>query len=149
AELLVGDEDIRKTDFKAGSISAGFMVDRPSTYRFILESSGRALREPIAHKIDIENDHAPKVEMFAPSEDLEVTGPKIVEIGYAAEDDYGLSEVILIWQVGAGPPQRKVLRAQIGTRSAQGRFDWDLAEVGLRPGMRVAYHIEALDNDEV
>src|SRR5262249_47121728 len=40
-------------------------------------------------------------------------------------------------------------RTGIGTRSAQGRFDWDLAEVGLRPGMRVAYRIEAKDNDDV
>src|SRR5439155_11454292 len=29
------------------------------------------------------------------------------------------------------------------------RLDWDLAEVGLRPGMRVAYHIEAKDTDTV
>src|SRR5262249_37760272 len=114
---------------------------------------GRSLREPILHKIDLDADRPPKVEMFAPSEDLEVSGPKLIELGFAVEDDYGLSEISLVWQTQGGPEQRKVLRTGIGTRSAQGRFDWDLAEVGLRAGSvpsgRVAYRIEARDNDNI
>src|SRR5262249_26338307 len=133
-----------------GQITSQFIADKASTYRFVLElSGGRQLREPIAHKIDLDPDRPPRVDLFAPSEDLEVSGPKIIEVGYASEDDYGLSEVQLVWQPQGGAEQRKVLRSGIGTRSAQGRFDWDLSEVGLRPGMRVAYHIEAKDNDDV
>src|SRR5262249_5986838 len=132
------------------AVTARSRVDAPASYRFVLDvAGGRHLREPIAHKIDVDPDHAPKVEMFAPAEDLEVDGPKIVELGFTAEDDYGLSEIALVWQSGSGPEQRKVIRTGIGTRSAQGRLDWDLAEVGLRPGMRVGYHMEARDTDTI
>ena len=150
ASLVVGDDQVNAAKLDNGQITTKFIADKASTYRFVLGlPGGRQLREPIAHKIDLDPDRAPRVDLFAPSEDLEVSGPKIVEVGYAAEDDYGLSEVQLVWQAQGGAEQRKVLRAGIGTRSAQGRFDWDLAEVGLRPGMRVAYRIEARDNDDV
>src|SRR5262249_23136606 len=150
ATLVLGGGDARPAELSGGVLHARFRVEVPTTYGSVRGlPGGRAVREPIAHKIEIDPDRPPKVDMFAPSEDLEVAGPKIVELGFAAEDDYGLSEIALVWQVGSGPEQRKVLRSGIGTRSAQGRHDWDLAEVGLRAGMRVAYRIEARDTDNV
>src|SRR5262249_61416524 len=45
---------------------------------------------------------------------------------------------------------RKILPAgRPGARSAQAKFYWDLAEVALTPGTRIAYHLEAKDNDDV
>jgi hypothetical protein len=134
---------------KGGRVHGSFLLDAPMTYRFQLTPPrGRAEIEADAHKIEIEQDRAPRVELVAPADDLEVSDRKRIELGYSVEDDYGLTQLELVWQPSGGREERKKIATRPG-RTAQGRMVWDLADIALQPGARVAYHLEARDNDDV
>src|SRR5207248_325735 len=127
-----------------------FTVGKPGGYRFSVQPpSGRPVREAEAHRIDVEPDRAPRVDLAAPADDLEVAGPRKVELAFSADDDYGLGDLELVWRAArddGAPEQRKLLRAA-GGKSASGKYEWDLGDLDLQPGVRVAYHLEAKDND--
>jgi hypothetical protein len=160
ARLVIEDEqhkpvgDPSAAEVKDGVLRARFTVKQPGGWRFIIEGGGRRVREPEAHRIDLEPDRAPRVDLYAPAEALEVAGPRRVELAYSIDDDYGLGAIELVWRAGDRPEQRKVVRAatppgQPAERAASGKFEWDLGELDLKPGVKVAYHLEARDNDTV
>ncbi len=130
-------------------LTASFVLDKPGAYRFLLQpANGRPLVEADPRRLDIEVDRAPRVDLFAPAEDLEVSSRKRVELAFATDDDYGIKEVALVWKNPTGREERRLLPFKPG-RSAQGKLMWDLAEVALQPGARVAYHLSVKDNDDV
>jgi uncharacterized protein DUF4175 len=126
-------------------------VDKPRQFRFVLTppKGGRPLVEANAHRIDVEPDRAPRVELIAPADELDVSARRRVELAYNIDDDYGIGEIALVWK-GNGKEERKLLAPPApGARSAQQKFYWDLNEITMGPGTRIAYHLEAKDNDDV
>jgi hypothetical protein len=136
------------------------------TWRFALDDT----QEPEPHRIEIEADRPPRVDLFAPAETLEVERGRKVQIGWSVDDDYGLGPIELVWTIEggkgdapAGPPdggagdatsgRRVVATPEAGARASQGTEEWDLDEIArllaARPGARVSYHLEAKDNDAV
>lgn len=135
-----------------GRLQATFEVRAPGSWRFVLGGGTRRVREPEAHRIDLEPDRAPRVDLVAPADPLEVSGPRRVELAWSVEDDYGLGPVTLVWKQGAGPEQRRPveLKAAPGARRLWGKIDWDLGELGTpEAGGRISYWLEARDNDTV
>ena len=132
-------------------VTGAFSVDRAGSYRFELEpESGETVAEATPHRVEVEPDRAPRVELVAPADELEVGARRRLELMYSVEDDHGISELALVWRSASGREQRKVLAPpKAGARTAQARFVWDLADVPLEPGARIAYHLEAKDNDDV
>ena len=130
-------------------LRGSFVLDKPGAYRFILKGAGsRPLIESDTRKLDIEVDRAPRVDLFAPADDLEVSSRKRVELAYATDDDYGIKEIALVWRNPTGREERKLMPFRAG-RNAQGKFLWDLTEIALQPGARIGYHLEVKDNDDV
>jgi hypothetical protein len=131
-------------------LHANLTVDRPRRFRFMLTPpQGQPMIEAEAHRIEVEPDRAPRVELIAPADELDVSSRRRVELAYSVDDDYGISEIALVWR-GNGKEERKVLPPpRPGARTAQAKFYWDLAEIALQPGIRIAYHLEAKDNDDV
>jgi len=130
AELTVGD-----------AVDYRFLIDDPDGGRHV---------ERRPHRIEIDADQAPKVELYAPADELDVTSMKRIELAWVAEDDYGLTKAELVIESPGVPTQRRpVPTAAELRRSAQGRFVWDLAEITIEPGTLVAYHLEVSDNDTV
>lgn len=126
-------------------------VFEATTYRFLLGHRGKLRTERSPHRIEIEADTVPEVELYAPAEELDVTSLKRIELAYIAKDDYGIAKMELVLQ-GDGEPtaQRKVLPLiEPNRRTAQAKHILDLAELSLTPGVRVAYHLEVTDNDTV
>jgi len=154
---LVIDEDgrdapeVRPVEVRGRELESSFTVRKPGSYRLVVSGAGRRVREPEAHRIDVEPDRPPRVDLYAPSESLEVAGPRRVELGWSVDDDYGLGEIQLVWKAGTQPEARRTIAAPppAGSRSSAGKFEWDLAELDLKAGVRVAYHLEAKDNDVV
>ena len=130
-------------------LSGSFVVDKAMSFRFQLERTGeRPLVEAEARRIEIEPDHAPNVELVVPAEELDVASRRRVELAYSVEDDHGIGEIALVWRGVGGKLERKVLPLPSSRqRQAQGKFYWDLSETSLTPGSRIAYHLEAKDND--
>ncbi|HKE13957.1 MAG TPA: DUF4175 family protein [Kofleriaceae bacterium] len=152
-------EKLQPLQVALGQLSGEFEVRAPVKYRFLLRGpDGQRRVESAARSIEIEPDREPRVELHAPAEELDVTGLKRVELAYVAEDDYGLTRADLVWDGPDGKPRRVQIELPGGDaaapgapppRSAQNKLFWDLADVPLQPGVRVAYHIEVFDNDEV
>jgi soluble cytochrome b562 len=129
-------------------LRAGFTVDKATQFRFLLTPiEGAGVVEADRHRVDVEPDRAPRVELIAPADELDVSARKRVEIAYSVDDDYGIGEIALVWQTG-GKEERWPLPRPRG-RSVQSKFFWDLSEATLKPGTRTPYWLEAKDNDDV
>jgi hypothetical protein len=154
ALLLLGEEG-EKGELPAkltdGLMSTELTLVESGTYRFWLAPIlGRPVRELRSHRLTAEADNPPRVEILGPADRLELATPRPIEIGYSADDDYGLGAVDLVYRVGDQPEQRQPLRDAHGARAAQGRTVWDPASTGtLLAGERISYRIEAKDRDEI
>jgi hypothetical protein len=132
-----------------------FEVKEPVKYRFLLAAeNGKRRVEATTRAIEIEPDREPMVELHAPADELDVTGMKRIELAYVAEDDYGLTRADLVFASAGEKERRRPLELPGGDkksapRSAQNKLLWDLADVPLTPGTRIAYHVEVFDNDAV
>jgi Domain of unknown function (DUF4175) len=129
------------------------VVAGDGAYRFEAQTpGGRRVLNPPRHRITLEPDATPRVVLYGPKDGLEITAEHQLELGFTAEDDYGLRRVELVYQVASAPPQRVSLwRPKRGqrTRSASAKRDWNLQTIDLFPGADVSYWIEAQDNDSV
>ncbi|HTE52063.1 MAG TPA: DUF4175 family protein [Kofleriaceae bacterium] len=152
------DDQLLPLEVSLGQLGGEFLVRAPLKYRFLLQGpDGRRRVEASSRAVEIEPDAVPRVELYAPAEELDVTGLKRVELAYTTEDDYGLTRADLVWDGPDGKPRRMPIELPHGdaaaesapVRSAQNKLFWDLAEVPIQPGVRVSYHIEVFDNDEV
>ena len=161
-------------------LAASFTVQRAGLYYFVIDRTPHdSVRESAGHRIDIEADHPPRIDLFAPAAELEVTGTRRIELAYSAEDDFGLGEIDLVYRIGNTPERRKRLRPEAkpdsvkpdGGRAGRGsgsggggppvvvaattprniaaKMEWDLSELELAPGARVTYYMEARDLDNV
>jgi hypothetical protein len=145
-----GDKGEIEAKLSGGTLIAELTLTEDAAYRFWLEPPfGRAVREARSHHITAEADVAPRVEIMGPADRLELATPRPIEIGYAANDDYGLGAIDLVFRVGERPEQRVALRDAAGARTAQGRTLWDPATAMLGGAQRIAYRIEARDRDAV
>src|SRR5262245_31338257 len=62
-------------------LRAGFVVERPTQFRFLLTPiEGRGVVEADRHRVDVEPDRAPKVELQAPADELDVSSRRRVEL---------------------------------------------------------------------
>jgi soluble cytochrome b562 len=149
-------------------LATGFTISGPGHYYFIIERGPRdVVRESGGHRIDIEVDNPPRIDLFASADELEVTGMRRIELAYSAEDDLGLGDIDLVYRVDKSPERRKRLRsagearkpeaAATGAskphaaplRTIAAKIEWELAELELPPGSRVTYFVEARDLDSV
>src|SRR5438067_4192831 len=115
------------------------------------DARGRTIAQGPSRPIEIVADQAPQVSIDAPKQAvLEVDPQGRVQIGWSAADDYGLTEVTLLWQRAGAKEERVVLQTPASpARRLRGAYTWEIAPLRLRPGDRVSYHLEAKDNDGV
>ncbi len=159
ATLLLTEEGASAPRSLALTLSGGtrlagtILVSEPGTYRFRIETAaGRVLLDPVERRVAVEADAYPGLTLYAPADDTEVTDRSQVELGFIVEDDHGLKEVRLAYQIGGDQVRRRILwKPKEGetSRSATGKQEWDLGDADLRPGARVTYWLEAMDNDTV
>ncbi|HXU83716.1 MAG TPA: hypothetical protein VN914_20120, partial [Polyangia bacterium] len=153
ALLLLGDAgDGGELPVKVadGRLQSSILLRDNTGYRMWLSPLiGRPVREARAHRIVVEADRAPEVEIVGPADRLELPTPRPIEIAYSARDDFGLGPIDLVYRVDDGPEQRQPLRTGESGRTVQGKTVFEPSAVTLGPGARVAYRIEARDRDAV
>lgn len=139
---------------KARTVQASFEVLGRGAYWFELQTrDARRIKDPVRRRIALELDAFPRITLHGPKNGLEVMQRHHVEVGYTAEDDHGLTRVSLVYQVEGAAPRRVLLwgapdRGKL-IRNTMGKSEWDLATMTLAPGNRIAYWMEARDNDSV
>ncbi len=153
AAMLVGEEVVPLSVSGRRDLHGRLLVMEPGHYRFrFLDSRGRATAEGPAHRITVEPDEYPQIEVSVPghegADEIEIREQERLTLDYRARDDYGLEEISIAWRIGGGQEQRALVRRG-GRDRIEGRWSWDLTTLRLAPGDRVAWHLEALDNDTV
>ncbi len=153
ALLLLGDAGEAgelQASLSGDRLTASMTLSQSGSYRVWLSPLlGRPVRETRPHRIIAETDAAPRADILGPADRLVLPGPRPIEVGFSASDDYGLGTVDLVYQVSNGPEQRLRLRDAAGARTTRGSTVFEPALASLGPGETIAYHIEAKDRDDV
>ncbi len=152
AVVVVNGTTVPLTLSGTRELSGAFLVSRAGGYFFrFLDARGRTVAEGPAVPISIDVDAPPQVTISAPKDRIEVDAHEVVTIHYDASDDYGLSEIALLFHAPGDPKEERVSlrRPDDAPRRIAGDALLDLGRLHLSPGDRVTYSIEAVDNDAV
>ncbi|MGZ3444247.1 MAG: DUF4175 family protein [Myxococcaceae bacterium] len=130
-------------------LSGSLVLQATGTYAvvFIGRTGREAARGP-DFPLTVEPDAPPQVSILLPGGGLEVDPEQEVLLRWEASDDYGLSDLALVWTGPDGQSHRQKLAHDDGRKSS-GQYRWQLSPLKLGPGDRVNYAVEALDNDAV
>ncbi len=134
-------------------LSGSFVVQRPEKYHIkLIDMDGMTNSEPIVYTINTIRDAKPEVEIVKPGRDMVLDDSMIVGLNIEGSDDYGLTTLQLIYQVGGdeGSLVTLPIRGYDPPRTiAYIDFPWDIDAIGLYPGDSVAYYVEAIDADNI
>lgn len=151
---LDGDErlDLTLTGRRAlGQI----MVRKSGTYAIhLMDHVGNENRNPIQYRIEAVEDELPIVHITFPGQDVDLGEEMKLPLSLVAQDDFGLSGVVLIQQKiredEQFPEKQLALPlSQPETPRAEIDYLWDLASLDLIPEDLVIYHVEIWDNDSI
>jgi len=130
-------------------LSGSLVLQATGTYAVVFTGrGGRELAHGPEFPLTVEPDAPPQVSVLLPGSELEVDPDQEVLLRWEATDDYGLSDLALVWTSPDGQIHRQKLAHDDGRKSA-GQYRWPLAPLKLSAGDRVSYAVEALDNDSV
>ncbi len=115
-----------------------------------VDMQGRSQSTDEPGELDVMRDEAPTVAIITPGMDIRAKPEQKPKIEVAAEDDYGVREVKLVFQKLTDPEQERVIK--LGKPSEQDQTAvtrLDLAPLKLKPYELVAYHAEASDFNDL
>jgi len=133
-------------------LTGSFTLDKPGNWSLrFTDARGRTTAQGPSRPIEIVADAPPQVQIEEPKKPVVEVDPQgSLPIFWSATDDYGLSQVALVFQKPGAKEVRVVLEApQVKALRLRGNYAWQIAPLALRAGDRVSYHLEALDNDQI
>ena len=132
-----------------GSLTASFKAERDGSYRVELKApSGEMVVASPQYTIDVLDDQAPSVSFNRPGRDTSVSSIEEVFVEAAAQDDFGIRNLELVYSVNGGP--EKVVKLFSGTSrlpEVTAGHTFYLEELGVETGDSVSYYARASDND--
>jgi hypothetical protein len=144
----------------AGSkVSASFHLSKDDTYTVGLkDKQGRGSDNPIEYHLNVIPDQFPFVNIPVPGKDLDLGEDMMIPITLEAQDDYGISQIRLAYQILSGE-EGEVDSARFAFQALEGLnygaeqlrfgFNWDLSKTNMLPNDYLLYFAEAYDNDSV
>ena len=127
-------------------------VLRSQPYQLQLQNPASRNPDPIAYQLTAVPDAPPTLTLEAFSD---TTSLNFLALGGTARDDYGLTRLLLHYAVrraGQGPGSQlithnsKLITPPNGAAGTYS-YTWNIGALGLRPGDRLEYFVEAWDND--
>jgi hypothetical protein len=132
-----------------GSLTAAFKAESDGFYRVELNApSGERVVASPQYTIDVLADQGPSVSFNRPGRDTSVSSIEEVFVEAAAEDDFGVRDLDLVYSVNGGP--EKVVKLFSGTKrlpEVTAGHTFYLEELGVETGDSVSYYARAGDND--
>jgi hypothetical protein len=130
-------------------LSGSLVLQGSGTYAVVFTGrGGREVARGPDFPLTVEADAPPQVSVLLPGPELEVDPEQEVLLRWEATDDYGISDLALVWTTPDGQSHRQKLAHDDGRKSA-GQYRWPLGPLKLGAGDRISYSVEALDNDAV
>lgn len=120
------------------------------------DTQGYTNPSPIKHYIKTLLDSPPRIRVIAPGCDLTVSEKTKVELAYEVSDDFGLSQIDLIYQKlraetsdSMKPERIRIERFDPSVRQKLLNYQWNVGELDLHPGELISYYLQAWDNDTI
>jgi len=134
-----------------GAWTLGFRSDgtAPRFYHIAVKTADGAVDpNPVRVPIEVRADQRPDVALLSPTADLEKPANAIIPLAILASDpDFQLRSLTLKAERNGSPlPDQPLFESDFPARKVEGTFDWDLGALGLQPGERIQFWIEARDN---
>jgi hypothetical protein len=128
--------------------SGELTVGAEGTYAIEIETEGKVIRE--TYRIQPVADQPPFLTVIEPQGDMDLPTGQRIPIWAAASDDYGVTDLALIYRTEGAPAKRVPLaRWPDHPREASAGTDWDASGLALVPGQSATFHLELRDNDAV
>ncbi len=132
----------------------GFLFGRnfkePDQYSIVLENKEAKNKDKISYSINVIKDQHPEIIVENLHDSILY---RSVLLGGHIKDDYGISELMLHYQLsGAAKEEKKqAIRIPTANKSAQQNFfySWNVDSLHLNPGEKLSYYLEVWDNDGV
>ncbi|HNT52145.1 MAG TPA: hypothetical protein PKH19_01990, partial [Candidatus Syntrophosphaera sp.] len=130
----------------ATSFSTRLTVTAPQTwYLELTDALGRKSR-PEEKTISVIPDQPPEVRILFPGEDVTLNQNLLLPLIVSADDDFGLRDLTLHYQINNQAPQSLLLRSVISSKLLTLDHTFDLKDFGLLPGDAVTYWAGVFDN---
>jgi hypothetical protein len=125
-------------------------VDKSLDYELFAEAADGMQLDTARFHIQVQPDRKPLVRFIKPKEQIEVTPTTEVHLKVEAEDDFGLSKIGIVYQVGDGPPHTLYLRDE-PDQPAQRKIDaiLSLEDYQLHFTDSVTYYAFVEDNHPI
>ncbi len=132
-----------------GVFRASFVVREEGFYgiRFLARDEVWVAGAP-DYRIDVLHDQGPSISFSRPGRDVQVSSIEEVFIETRADDDLGVAEVLLIYNVNGGPADTVTVHSAVGAPLAEVTAGHTvfMEEYELEAGDLVAYHGVVRDN---
>gem|GEM_PF-1831417 len=150
AWVKIPSEERINASISGNQIFARIILSKMAQYRIEAEDkNGDLWIESGYHQITIIPDNSPMVELIFPDQDQVVSLEDKIKIKFQARDDFGLEAIALVF-TSKGKEKRILIKEfSPGAMESQAEYEWDLSLYNLMPGERVAYYLEAKDNNNV
>jgi hypothetical protein len=135
-----------------GTWSGSFDVRESGIYRVELATApGTFVAASPQYTIDVLADQPPVVSLPRPARDVRATAIDEVYVEAAADDDFGVAQVDLVFAVNGGPERPVRLATPRGApqKGVTAGHTFFLEDLGLQPGDVVSYFARAADADAV
>lgn len=135
---------------KNKELGARMVIRQSGQYRFEAEDkNGLVWSEPAFHKINAIVDQVPEVELVEPDRDMVVNEEQEVVLRFHCKDDYGLESVSLVFMSREKEHRIPLKEFKPAELESELEYKWDLLSENFLPGEKIAYYIEAKDNNNV
>lgn len=129
--------------------TAEFVIDKPEPTAIwfqLRDREGFGEKEPLQFDVRGEIDALPIVNLLNPTSDQIVAPNAVIGLEFEARDDLGVRDVRLVWQHNADPAPPLALFDYVDPApTVHETYRWNLEELGLVPGDRVTFRVEARD----
>jgi len=127
-----------------------FLVERriieSGYYGFKLASANATQKGKIEYEINSIKDEYPSINIQSFTDTLLY---KSISIGGDISDDYGISNLILVYQIGNQRKQQIILPFNKSTTGQNIYTNWNLDSIAINPGEELSYYLQVFDNDGV
>ncbi|MBI4602668.1 MAG: hypothetical protein HY721_11985 [Planctomycetes bacterium] len=139
--------EVRPEGDGATRLAVTIEADADLEYSFELEDRERLRGEPVRHRIRVQDDAEPVVQIASPGRDATCALAEPLRLRFGARDDWGVREVELLWGEKGTEPSRPVRKWEYapGSKGVAESFAWDLAALKLEPGTTFAYMLAVTD----
>lgn len=130
----------------AQSYITQFRVEQNRNWYLEMEDSLGRISRPEEKQIRVIPDNPPQIRILFPGQDLSLNQDLMLPLIISADDDFGLANCSLHYQVNTDAEQNLPIQSVIRSKLYNTDYLWDMKHLDLFPGDVVTYWAEIYDN---